>query len=793
MITIFFKKEFLYDIKIFHINYIFFLSCTVIFNNKKENVAIKNNSTIIPEPLEYHQKDGCFKFDSNITFKYDKNNEDIKRVVEKFISQFEKVSGFHFSDSRDNKIINISLVDGNIYGDEGYSIDIDSNKIDISANKWPGIFYAFITLEQMLPAEFFSKEVQKDIDWNVPQVRIFDKPRFKWRGFMLDVSRHFFSVSTIKNFLDYLSLHKINKFHWHLIDDQGWRIEIKKYPKLTEVGAWRVDREDKHWRNREPQKPGEKATYGGYYTQEEIREVIKYAGERNIEVIPEIEMPGHCTSAIASYPWLTCRSDRVYTVPPGSIWPIKDVYCPGKETTFEFLEDVLKEVIELFPSKYIHIGGDEVDKTEWEKCPYCQKRMKEEGLKDVSELQSYFIKRIEKFLNKNGRILIGWDEILEGGLAPNAVVMSWRGVKGGIIAAKEKHYVVMSPTSHCYFDYYQGDPDKEPLAIGGYTTLKKVYSYEPIPKELNEEEAKYVMGAQANLWTEYVPNQKHAEYMTFPRIAALSEVLWSNKESKNWEDFKRRILRMMKIYDLLDINYAKSIFAVDIRSFFDKEQQKILVKMETQSFNPEIYFTLDGSDPDNSSIRYKKPVEIKKTCLIKAVSYLNGKKVSGVSNVEFFYHKALGKKINLKFPYSEKYFANGDFSLVDGFKGSMLYSDSLWQGFWGTDLVATIDLEKISPIKYISINFLQSVGSWIFLPKKIEFFISSNGNDYKRVAVFDNVEVRENFIIKTFEKQLDSEKARFVRIFAKNIEKCPQWHPGAGDKAWLFADEIIVN
>ena len=356
---------------------------------------------------------------------------------------------------------------------------------------------------------------------------------------MLDLSRHFFDKEYIKEIIDGLAMHKINVLHLHLVDDQGWRIEIKKYPKLTDIGAWRVDQEDTHWKTREDVNPSEKGTYGGFLSQDELKELVAYAELKNIEIIPEIEMPAHVTSAIAAYPELSCFAKPV-GVPSGGLWPITDIYCAGKEATFKFLENVLIEVMDIFPSKYIHIGGDEATKTNWKVCPHCKKRMKNEGLHDVEELQSYFVKRMEKFINSKGKKLIGWDEILEGGLAPDATVMSWRGVKGGVAAAKQGHDVIMTPTSHCYFDHYQGPINDEPLAWGGYTPLSKVYKFDPVVDEMTKEEAKYVLGGQANLWSEYIPTKKQSQYMIYPRLAALSETLWSPKELRNWDDFSSR-------------------------------------------------------------------------------------------------------------------------------------------------------------------------------------------------------------------------------------------------------------
>ncbi len=467
-------------------------------------------------------------------------------------------------------------------GPEGYELSITPSGLDLGAAGRGGYFYGIQTILQLLPAEAFGRAGASAGPAVLPCVKIVDKPRLPWRGLLLDCSRHFFPKDFIKSCLDGLAAHKMNVFHWHLTDDQGWRLEIKKYPRLTEVGAWRVDREDKNWNSRPPQEAGEKTTYGGFYTQDDVREIVAYAKRLCITIVPEIEMPGHCLAALASYPEYSC-SGGPFTVPPGGAGPV-DVYCPGNDATFTFLEDILSEVIDLFPGDYIHIGGDEVDKSTWKTCPKCQARIRAEGLKDEEELQSWFIRRIEKFLNARGKRLIGWDEILEGGLAPNAAVMSWRGIGGGIAAARAGHAVVMTPTSYCYFDYYQGNPAFEPPAIGNFIPLSKAYSYEPVPGELTPEERLNVIGTQANLWSEFVPTPAHAEYMIYPRIAAIAETGWSAKEGKSWNDFLGRMVKQFRRYDQMGVYCARRIYAV-----------KIDPELEAGSRKPAISYALETS------------------------------------------------------------------------------------------------------------------------------------------------------------------------------------------------------
>jgi hexosaminidase len=495
--------------------------------------------------------------------------------------------------------------------DEAYSVTMTPGSIKISARSGSGLFYGIQSLLQLFPIE------TKEKSFAVQCMNIKDEPRFAWRGVHLDVCRHFFSVEFIKKYIDVLAMYKMNTFHWHLTEDQGWRIEIKKYPKLTEIGSIR----------KETMKDGK--PHGGFYTQEQIKEVVEYARQKYITVVPEIEMPGHSQAALSAYPELSCTGGPFEV---GTVWGvIEDVYCAGDDKTFEFLQDVLTEVMELFPGKIIHIGGDECPKTRWKACEKCQARIKSLGLKDEHELQSYFIQRIEKFVNSKGKKIIGWDEILEGGLAPNAAVMSWRGISGGIAAAKANHFVVMSPGTHCYFDHYQG-LFNEPKAIGGFTSLEKVYSYEPVPAELNEEEAKYIMGAQANMWTEYIETTDHVEYMLLPRMLALSEVVWSPKPLRNVNDF---LERMKFQYDYLlskNYNFRIPTPAESGERFINRNDKLQLNSPITDS---KIYYTTDNSEPTSNSLEYTSPLIVGDKAIVKAKTFLKNGKSGPTAQVTF--------------------------------------------------------------------------------------------------------------------------------------------------------------
>ena len=553
----------------------YLLIIAIITSCKNPDQEIKNaedDYNIVPQPQEIQTKDGRFALDNDLKISY---SEDLSNEAD-FLK--EVLSGFSTTDISsavdvDGGNIYLSISD-NLTAPEAYTLEVAFDNISIKGADAAGVFYGIQTLQQLVQ----SKDSVNSV-YYVPAVKIVDQPRFAYRGMHLDVARHFFPVEAVKKYIDLIALHKMNKFHWHLTEDQGWRIEINKYPKLAEVAAFRNGTIIGHY-------PGEGNTnevYGGFYTQEEIKDVIAYAATKHVEVIPEIELPGHSGAAIAAYPELSCFPEQPTEVPNDMMsakgkelqangtpkvvqesWGVfNDVYCAGKENTFEFLEGVLDEVAELFPSKYIHIGGDECPKAHWEICPQCQQRMKDEGLQDEHELQSYFVQRIEKYLNSKGKQIIGWDEILEGGLAPNATVMSWRGEEGGIEAAKQDHDVIMTPTGYCYFDYYQvdkEDQEDEPLAIGGYLPVEKVYSYNPFPNELASDKHQYILGAQGNLWSEYIPTADKLTYMVLPRMAALAEGVWSPLEKKNFDSFKNRVSHLRTLYDKMDVDYAKHIF-----------------------------------------------------------------------------------------------------------------------------------------------------------------------------------------------------------------------------------------
>lgn len=522
-------------------------------------IAHTQEASIIPQPVKMVVDKGNFTITNNTQILLSGSGlENSAKFLNDFLQQFYgfKLKIVSKGDFKNKIVLNYEKIEYPIAG--AYQMHVNKDGVYIAGDNAIGTFYGVQSLIQLLPTE-------RKQNLPVPFVQIEDKPRFAYRGMHLDVGRHFFPTSYVKKYIDFIAMHKMNTFQWHLTEDQGWRIEIKKYPKLTSVGGFRNGTIVGHF----PGSSNDGIRDGGFYTQEQIKEIVKYAADRYVTVIPEIELPGHASAAIAAYPKLSCFPDSSTKHPSKSPWAgttegkqvqqtwgvFEDVFAPT-EYTFNFLQDVLDEVIQLFPSKYIHIGGDECPKTAWKKSEFCQQMIKDKNLKDEHGLQSYFIQRIEKYLNGKGRQIIGWDEILEGGLAPNAAVMSWRGESGGIAAAKQKHEVIMTPTTYVYFDYSQTKPE-DSLTIGGYLPLKDVYNYEPIPKQLSKEDEKYVIGAQANLWTEYIANTKKLEYMLFPRMTALSEVLWSPKDSKDWNKFEKKLGVQFKRYDFWNWNYSK--------------------------------------------------------------------------------------------------------------------------------------------------------------------------------------------------------------------------------------------
>ena len=751
------------------------------------------NYQVIPLPQEVSlTQENPFKLNENVLIAYPENNALLQRNAE-FLSEYiqqatnyaPKTKAIVAGEQVKNAIV-LGL-DPSIANKEGYVLTTTPEGININGQTENGVFYGIQTLRKSIPAE------AKEATILIPAGEIKDEPRFSYRGMHLDVGRHFFPKEFMKKYIDLLALHNMNTFHWHLTDDQGWRIEIKKYPKLTEIGSQRsrtvIGRNTQEYDN---------TPYGGFFTQEEAKEIVKYAQERYITVIPEVDLPGHMLAALAAYPEMGCTGGPYEVCPRWGIF--EDVLCIGNDQTMQFLEDVMNEIIEIFPSKYVHIGGDEAPRTRWEKCQKCQARIKTEGLKAdknhtaEDRLQSYCMTRIEEFLNSKGRQIIGWDEILEGDVAPNATVMSWRGMEGGIKAAQLGHDVIMTPTSFCYFDYYQtADTKDEPLGIGGYVPIEKVYSLEPVPAVLTEEQSKHILGAQANLWTEYIHSSEHVEYMVLPRMAALAEVQWTQPEKKDFKDFTKRLARLMKFYQRDGFNYAKHVFDLKVDFTPDVTKKAVVVTLSTIDDAP-IYYTLDGTEPTTASLKYTEPVSITETADFQAV-VIRPEGKSKVVNKKISFNKATYCPIELTFQPSEKYKFGGAITLVDGMKGNDSYATGAWLGFVGGDVEAIIDLGQETEIKQVATNAIVDMSAWIMGSTGLVVSISDDNKEFREVAAKDipaetNIDKKG---VENYEITFDPVKARYVKVVIKRSPALPKGHAGEGKAAYMFIDEIEVD
>jgi hexosaminidase len=611
---------------------------------------------------------------------------------------------------------------------------------------------------------------------------------------MLDVARHYQPVAFVKKFIDLLAMHNINRFHWHLTEDQGWRIEIKQYPKLTELGSMR---KETVIGNNSPEYDGK--PHGGFYTQEEIREIVAYAQERYVTTIPEIDLPGHMMAALTGYPEFGCTGGP-YEV--ATSWGVFDeVLCAGNEGTYTFLENILTEVMEMFPAEYIHIGGDEVPKVRWEECPKCQAKIKELGIKGDDKhtkehyLQSYLTARIERFLNDNGRRIIGWDEILEGELAPNATVMSWQGMGGGIQAAQMGHDVIMTPNTYVYFDYYQtANTEDEPTAIGGFLPLEKVYSFEPAPESLTPEQRGHILGAQANLWTEYIPTPEQAEYMLLPRMAALSEVAWSQPEKKDYYNFLTRLPQLTDLYSKAGYNFATHVYDVQAKLEPNFQTNALDVEFSTLADSP-IYYTLDGSEPTKSSNEYVGKFTVKEDAKIKAAAFANGKLSSKIFSEEIKMSKSSYKPITMLSTAARGYSFNGAPLLVDGLYGSSNYKTGRWIGFQGADLVVVIDMLQPTEITEVKFNTNVVTGDWIFDAEEVIVETSNDNETFETIVSEKGLNVKEEHWqdVVNHEFTFDATTARYFKVTIKSLSEMPEWHAGKGRGAYVFVDEIALN
>ena len=728
---------------------------------------------IIPLPQEVvTQGSAPFLLKPSTPISYQEGDAEMEQTARFLASYVKEATGYEPKVITGNadKGIHLSIA-SDIRNPEGYRLLVSENGIEIAGASNAGIFYGVQTLRKSIPA------VAEGMDIELPAASINDYPRFPYRGMHLDVSRHFFPVDSVKKFIDILALHNMNRFHWHLTDDQGWRIEIKKYPELTQIGAQRKETVIGRNSGKYDGKPyGE----GMFYTQDEIRDVIAYAQERFITIIPEIDLPGHQLAAITTYPDLGCTGG------PYEVWTqwgvSDDVICAGNEKAMTFLEDVLGEVIDLFPSEYIHVGGDEAGKSAWKKCPKCQALMKEKGMKNVDELQSYMIHRAEEFLNSKDRKLIGWDEILEGGLAPEATVMSWRGEDGGIKAARMGHDVVMTPGNYMYLDFYQADPKTQPYAIGGYTPIKKVYSYDPVPADsLTVEECRHILGVQANTWTEYIQTPEHLEYMMFPRALAVAEIGWTSQELRTWEDFKPRMNAHISKLQGMGIRTFTLSDELEVTMQVDTAGREIEVILDAEKYPAEIRYTTDGSVPVASSALYAGPITVQDSAHIKAAIFRDGVLQGTPTEKKVDYHRAINKPIHYNSKLYEGYMAGGTNALLDGYRGGLTYLDGRWQGYLD-DLDCVIDMEEDTDIHKVSIRFMQLIGPGVFQPGQVELLTSEDGENFISRGIVPTTVPADDPDLLFQEYTFDGNwKTRYIRL------KAPRANPG-----FIFADEIVV-
>jgi hexosaminidase len=736
--------------------------------NNQPDYRREHEVSIIPQVADIDMGEGLFKIDKNTSILVLNDTTTAAYFLKDHI---DRVSNFtipiiRISNEGFDKKQNFIFIDNTrkfIY-DEGYELKIDSNAIYLSGMNNRAVLHGVQSMRQLFIDEFTMGD-KKD-DWYLPQLKITDFPMFPHRGLLLDCSRHFFTKDVIKKYIEVLSFYKMNVLHWHLTEDQGWRLEIDAYPKLTEVGAWRTE-------------DNETDRYGGFYTKEDVRELVAFANSRGVTIIPEIELPGHSQAAIAAYPQLSCTGEQVSVATDWGVF--KEIYCAGNDSVFIFLETVLDEVMALFPSKYIHIGGDEVPKFRWEHCLKCQKRMKDHGLKDEQALQSYFIARIEQYLNAHGRQLIGWDEILEGGLSNNATVQSWRGMEGGMAAASAEHHAIMSPTSHAYFDYSLQSID-----------LEKVYEFDPIPNGLDKDKYKFIIGGECNMWTEHVPTENDLDCKVFPRLLAMSEVLWSYPKDRDFEAFYQRVQQHYPFLAAFGIAYGAAAIPISTRVEIKNTTAFMIADTRDQSLTIKYRWL---SNADTTFETYQIPLQIAKYDTIVFQAFKHKKEYGKPIVKAVSYHKAIGEVIKYKSIYNQWYEGGGATGLVDGNMGSHDFKDGCWQGFWGSDFEATIDLGEVTEITHLETHFFQYNNSWIFMPTEIVFEGSLEGDDFYEIGKMDSKtdpKARgkhiENYIHK-----VNKIKMRYIKLKAKNIGKVPSWHEAAGSDAWLFIDEIIVK
>lgn len=751
--------------------------------------------TVIPYPNEVQLNSGTFNA-AGADVHYDQGIDEASlNVIKTFAGQLSLVT------AKESKVSEGVSGEGFVFilnpevAEEAYILDVTGKCVKVEASSLRGFNYAIQTIKQMLPVEVFGKAPVKGVKWNMPCAAISDAPRFGYRGLHLDEARHFFGMDEVKRYLDIMEVHKLNTLHWHLTDDQGWRVEIKKYPELTTIGSKRTGTCVKKDFNSTDGIPyGE----GMWYTQDQIREIIAYAAAKGITIIPEIDLPGHMLAALTAYPELGCTGG------PYAVWTrwgiSDDVLCAGNEKVYEFLENVLDEICELFPSEYIHVGGDECPKVRWENCPKCQAKIRQLGYKDKDGhkaehfLQSYVMSRMEKFINSKGKRIIGWDEILEGEVAPNATIMSWRGEKGGLQAARMGHDAIMTPNTYFYIDYYQSmDTKNEPFGIGGYLPVERCYSYEPYVEGMTDEEKAHILGVQANLWTEYIATPEHLEYMLLPRLAALAEVQWCNADRKDWDRFYDAADEFCRLYETMGYNYATHVLQVKGEVIPDLENKCVKVVLTSQGGNP-IRYTLDGSIPDKGSALYKDTLVISETCVLTAVSEREGLEPKYFVKA-FDFHKAAGRPITMLTKPHSKFVFNAPRNLLDGVRAADVYKSGEWAGWRTRPFEAVIDMEGSDPYSSVTLGTLIVKASYMFNPMEMTVMTSEDGEVYTEVAheSYEPVANGTEDGVMDVTLSFPETSARYLKVCAKALDRLPDWHFAPDRAGELLIDEVMVR
>jgi hexosaminidase len=744
-------------------SFIIFLVCIISFSGICQEVrlipAVNNAKSLKDEYL--------LNATTTISFDINSTLEDEALYLQKLIgesSSFEtKVEALEAP--LENSIFLSINGDYLIKGEEAYTIDITHRGLDIEGATEAGIMRGIQTLRQLFPPAFHAK--QKKDSWTLQGLQLADYPAFKHRGFMLDVCRHYFDAGVVKEYIDLLAFYRMNVLHLHLTEDQGWRFASEKYPLLNTISSERTELNGKK--------------YGGLFTKEELKDIVAYATERHIEIIPEIEMPGHSQAALAAYPHLSCTGEDIEVANDWGVF--KEIYCAGNDSTFAFLEAILLEVIEIFPSKYIHIGGDEAPKQRWEQCSKCQKRIADEGLKDEHELQSYFIKRIEKFLAQHDRKIIGWDEILEGGLSENATVQSWRGYEGGIEAANQKHQVIMSPTSHCYLDYGLASID-----------IQKIYSFDPQPTDPDFINYDYIIGGECNMWTEHVPDRKTLDKMVFPRIIAFAEALWASPSENMFPYFYKRLQTHYPVLDAFGIQYGQEMIPVKLKDTLIGEASHVVLNHASLEFSSKYKWECASCEDDFSA--YTAPIALDKSGTLIILPLKNHEVYGPIITQDYASHLGLRAKPKYESEINKWYMAGGEQGLINGKIGSIEFRDGNWQGFWGDDISVELSFDDVIEIESITMNFYHYANAWIVQPSEVIIQTSKDGNKWgKPITIelekptYDNIKKIETANY-TYSKKKD---VKFIKIVCVNSGKMPENHDAAGEPSWIFIDEIIVE